>query len=64
MHPVLASLRTVLEKQPRTRQALVFGSVASGRARMDSDLDIPVAAGRPFGPDDRLAWIEALALRA
>lgn len=62
MHPVSASLRTVLEKQPRIRQALVFGSVASGRARADSDLDIAVDAGRPLGPDDRLALIEVLAL--
>lgn len=51
-------LRQVLNQQPGIRQAWVFGSVASGEARADSDLDIAVEA------DHRLSAVEKMKLMA
>lgn len=60
-HP---DLREVLSRFPMLEQALVFGSVARGAARHDSDLDIAVAApGRALTAEERMALIGALALR-
>lgn len=42
------------------RLAFVFGSVARGTARPDSDLDIALDLGRPLTADDKLALIDAL----
>lgn len=61
MSTTLSQLRDVLERQPGIRQALVFGSVASGMARADSDLDIAVDAGRPLDAAARIGLIQALA---
>ncbi len=59
-----ADLQEVLARFPMLEMALVFGSVAQGRARMDSDLDIAVSAGqRVLTLDERRALIEALAER-
>ena len=55
-------LRQALENHPGIRQALVFGSVASGRARPDSDLDIAVEADHPLDAAEKVKLIEALAL--
>lgn len=44
------------------RLVLLFGSVARGTARPDSDLDVAIDLGRPLTADDKLALIEALAL--
>ncbi|MFP5383703.1 MAG: type VII toxin-antitoxin system MntA family adenylyltransferase antitoxin [Gammaproteobacteria bacterium] len=41
---------------------ILFGSVARGTARADSDIDIAVDAGRPLTVDERVATVEALAL--
>ncbi|MBP3973614.1 type VII toxin-antitoxin system MntA family adenylyltransferase antitoxin [Pseudoxanthomonas spadix] len=61
MSTTLSQVRDVLERQPGIRQALVFGSVASGMARADSDLDIAVDAGRPLDAAARIGLIQALA---
>jgi predicted nucleotidyltransferase len=61
MSTTLSQVRNVLESQPGIRQAVVFGSVASGRARADSDLDIAVDAGRPLDASAKARLIEALA---
>lgn len=55
-----ASLRKVLSQFPTLVLAMVFGSVASGRARSDSDLDIAVTAGRPLSVDEKIAMITSL----
>ena len=44
------------------RLVLLFGSVARGTARADSDLDVAIDLGRPLTADDKLALIEALAV--
>lgn len=59
-----ADVQEVLTHFPMLEMALVFGSVAQGRARMDSDLDIAVSAGRRLLTlDERRDLIEALAGR-
>lgn len=54
-------LREILESQPGIRQAVVFGSVASGKASPDSDLDIAVEAERPLDAAERMRLIGELA---
>ena len=44
------------------RLVLLFGSVARGTARPDSDLDIAIDLGRPLTADDKLTLIDALAV--
>jgi predicted nucleotidyltransferase len=41
--------------------ATVFGSVAQGRARRDSDIDVAVSFGRPMSSDLRTAMIGIIA---
>ena len=56
-------LREVLARFPGLMLALVFGSVAKGCQRADSDLDIAVAANQALTAADKMAIIEALAER-
>ena len=55
-------LREVLDGHPGIRQALVFGSVAAGRGRPDSDLDIAVEADHPLDAAEKTRLIEAFAV--
>lgn len=41
--------------------ATVFGSLARGEQRMDSDIDVAVSFGRPMSPDLRMALIGIVA---
>lgn len=43
-------------------QVVLFGSLAKGRARPDSDLDIAVESRHPLTSEQKMAMIEALAL--
>ncbi|MDD5579614.1 MAG: nucleotidyltransferase domain-containing protein [Methylobacter sp.] len=54
-------LREVLAGFPELTLALVFGSVAQGRQRTDSDLDIAVAAKQALTAVEKMAIIAALA---
>ncbi len=56
-------LRGILLAFPMVEQALVFGSVAQGTARTDSDLDIAVGAQRPLHPTEKMRLIETLTLQ-
>ena len=56
-----AMLKDVLTQFPALVLALVFGSVAQGRERADSELDIAVAARQPLTPVERMNIIAALA---
>jgi len=60
-HDTDASLRDVLSQFPTLVLALVFGSVALGRPRTDSDLDIAVSAEKPLSAIEKMAMIAALA---
>lgn len=60
--PQLASsLLAVFARFPRVDLALVFGSLADGRATPQSDIDIAVAAATPLSSEERAALIGALA---
>ena len=54
-------LQKVLTHFPDLVLALVFGSVAKGHQRTDSDLDIAVAAKQALTVDETMAIIAALA---
>jgi predicted nucleotidyltransferase len=54
-------LREVLAHFPFIPLAVLFGSVAAGRARADSDLDVAVSAGRPLTAPEMLQITQALA---
>lgn len=58
-----ASLRAVLEGFPGLLLAIVFGSVAQGRATPSSDLDIAVAARHALSAEQKMALVCALATR-
>lgn len=54
-------IREVLQARGDVRQAIVFGSTATGTARSDSDLDIAIDLGRRMSTADKIALIRALA---
>ena len=54
-------LREVLAGFPEQILALVFGSVAKGLQRIDSDLDIAVVAKQALTVDEKIVIISALA---
>ncbi len=58
-----AQLKEVLARFPQIVLALLFGSVASGRQRADSDLDIAVAAAQVLTIQERITLVSALAER-
>lgn len=58
---LLDSLREVLRLFPSVRLAVLFGSMAQGSARADSDLDLAVDAGQTLTATQRLQLTRALA---
>ncbi len=58
---VSAQVRGVIERFPLVELALLFGSVAAGRQRPDSDLDIAVAANHRLTTDEKMDIIASLA---
>lgn len=58
---LLDSLGEVLRLFPRVRLAVLFGSLAQGGARADSDLDLAVDAGQALTATQRLRLTQALA---
>ena len=54
-------VRGVLNRFPSVELALLFGSVAAGRQRPDSDLDIAVAAEHRLTADEKMDIIASLA---
>jgi len=56
-------LKEVLARFPQIALAVLFGSVALGRQRAESDLDIAVAADHPLTDGERISIINALAER-
>ena len=53
----------VITTQPGIRLAMLFGSLAAGRERADSDLDLAVDAGHRLTADEKLSLVNALAER-
>ena len=56
-----AQVRGVLERFPTVELGLLFGSVATGRQRPDSDLDIALAAKHRLTVDEKMDIIACLA---
>ncbi len=52
-----------LRLHPQIELAIVFGSLAGGTQRSESDLDIAVDAGRPLSAEDKARLISELAGR-
>ena len=54
-------IKHVLDKHPTIRLAILFGSVAKGEARRDSDLDLAVDVDRPLEEHEKIQLIGELA---
>lgn len=52
---------SVLLRHPHIKLAVLFGSLAAGKARPDSDLDLAVADDKPVSADARMTLIADLA---
>ena len=63
MTRIASDLTDVLSRFPHLGLAIVFGSVATGHQRADSDLDMAVAADHTLSADERMNIIAALAER-
>ena len=56
------AIERLLARYPSITVAVLFGSMATARARFESDLDLAVAAATPLTTQSRMALIEDLAL--
>ena len=59
---VQAAIEQVLARHPSIVVAILFGSLAAGHSRNDSDLDLAVASTTPLDPQIRIQLIEELAV--
>jgi len=57
------AILAALDTQPGIRLAIVFGSLAAGRERADSDLDLAVDAGHRLTVGEKLVLINKLVER-
>jgi len=58
---VRAAIASVLERHPSVTMAILFGSLAAGRGRPDSDLDLAVSSTVPLTVQARIELIDELA---
>ncbi len=61
---LLAALTQACRAVGEPRLVLLFGSVARGEQRPDSDIDLAIDLGRALTVDDKLALIDALGAAA
>lgn len=61
MHPPLANLPNILKKFPLIQAAYIFGSIASGKERKDSDLDLGIFPRSSEIRNQRLDILQELA---
>jgi uncharacterized protein len=54
-------LRELFARFPQITLVVLFGSIASGSYREDSDLDIAVSAQSPLNQEEKIALVSALA---
>ncbi len=64
MQAIRERIRRLLDASPDIRFCGIFGSVASGEANQESDLDVAIAADRPLDARRLLELSEALSLAA
>lgn len=58
----VTKLEQALEAFPDLEMVILFGSIASGRATENSDIDVAVQAAQPLTAEQRLELIDAIAL--
>ena len=58
-----SQLRAVLSAFPQIELAVLFGSVARGRERPESDVDVAVAVRHALSAAEKIAIVEAMAER-
>lgn len=58
---VRAAIAAVLVRHPSVTMAMLFGSLAAGRERPDSDLDLAVSSAVPLTAHARIELIDELA---
>ncbi len=61
MSDIDEDVRAVLARHPEIRLAILFGSMATGRANRDSDVDLAVARERALAADEKMALMSELA---
>ncbi|HHH39011.1 MAG TPA: nucleotidyltransferase domain-containing protein [Sedimenticola sp.] len=54
------ALQTFLKRHPEIRIAILYGSLASGRAGFESDLDLAVELDQPLTAGEKMRLIEEL----
>jgi predicted nucleotidyltransferase len=59
--PIQSTLRDALARAADLRLAMMFGSVARGEARANSDIDVAVLADHTLSADERIRLIESIA---
>ena len=59
---VEATIGQVLARHPSIVVAILFGSLAAGKSRNDSDLDLAVASTTPLSSQTRLQLVEEVAV--
>lgn len=57
----IQQIRSALAEHPEIELAIVFGSVARGDARGDSDVDVAVQLPTPLGADQKMQLIADIA---
>jgi predicted nucleotidyltransferase len=57
----IEQVRTALSKHPEIHVAIVFGSLATGTARSNSDVDVAVQAARPLDAEEKMRLIADIA---
>jgi len=57
----LESIHAVLTRHPEIRLAILFGSMATGHAARDSDVDLAVARERALAADEKMVLMSELA---
>jgi predicted nucleotidyltransferase len=60
-HPNFELLKTVFAQFPQNQAVYLFGSLASGRGRLDSDLDLAVISGHDRPSSEKLDILARLA---
>lgn len=56
------AIEQILAYRPSIVVAILFGSLATGHGRSESDLDLAVASTAPLSPETRIQLIEELAV--
>jgi predicted nucleotidyltransferase len=59
--PLIAAIGVVFQAHPEIQLAVLFGSVAAGKHRRDSDIDVAVDIGRPLTAVEKMEFVAQFA---